>query len=106
MPLRTRQPAGRDRRSGSGGRAADRQQGAGSPDVIALRKVDAEPPHLVQNGLVLDVFRDRLDLQLLGERDDALSEGPVLAVVENVPDEFTFDLDVIDRESLELTAAA
>ena len=51
---------------------------------------------------MLDAFSQHLQSHALAERDDHLGNGGVVTVKKNVPDKRAVDLQLIQRESLQV----
>jgi hypothetical protein len=90
-------------RRGGGGRilVAEREL-RGAADVVALGIVDAELAQQDQALFVFHALGHRLQIEAAGQVDDRLhhlATGPALA---QVTDELDVDLQVIDRELLEV----
>src|SRR4051812_49414098 len=83
----------------SGPYASDR---AGAADEVSLHEVDADPAQDLQGLLVLDTLGDGLQVEGVGQRDDPTDQRVVARVARQVADERHVDLQVPDREVLEV----
>ena len=81
-------------------------QGFRSAKVKALGKVDAVCPEQRQGLFVLDALRDRLETERLGQADDRGHDVAVGRIRGEVAHEVDVDLDVGERQVLEVGEAA
>src|SRR5450755_971818 len=77
----------------------------GTAGPVALCVVDSNPAKLLQSGLILDTFGDRLDLELARDTDDRLDDLPVFLVAEQISHELHVDLEIVDRQVPEIGEA-
>src|SRR5450755_1260210 len=87
-------------------RSPELRERHGPADPVPLCVVDTHPAELIQRGLILNAFGDRLDLELVRDADDRLDDLTVLQVAEQVADELDVDLEVVDRQMPQVGEAA
>ena len=75
-------------------------------DVVALAAVDAQVLEQVQGRLVADKLCDRLLVEPPGDPHDGLNDQPVDGRVDTPGHKFAINLQVIERQVLEVVEAA
>src|SRR5439155_26386865 len=80
--------------------------GTRQADVEALAGVDADRAEEAGDGVVGDELGDRLLAHALRERDERLDQQPVHWAVGEVADVFAVDLEVVERQVLEVEEGA
>jgi hypothetical protein len=74
----------------------------GSMKQESLKTVASPGKEVANLGLTLHPFRHHLELQVMGDRENGIHQGRIILVIRNVLDESPVDLQLLQRQALEI----